>query len=320
MANVSVLGAADRAIQETRRRLFPARLDRWFTLGFIAFLEQCGEGAGSGWTNIPTPGGGSSGGGDGGGAEGGGGVDPVLTFIAEHVLLVVAIAAAVLVVVLAVTAIVAWIKSRGTFMYLDSVATGRADLGRSWREHSERASSYFTWLFGTNVVFLLGVLVLLVPVVWSAVRLLRHGRDTGAIAVLAASIVALLLFALLGALLGIALRDFVAPLQWSSRLPCGGALRLFLGIAAAHPGVFIVFVLAKMVFAVLSGVTAMLVGCVTCCCGLMPVVRQTILQPLFYFERRWSLELLADLGHAMPSAPAVVLPAAPTPPAEPAGS
>jgi len=35
----------------------------------------------------------------------------------------------------------------------------------------------------------------------------------------------------------------------------------------------------------------------TCCCILLPVVTQTALQPLFFFERAWSLYLLRQMGY-----------------------
>ena len=35
----------------------------------------------------------------------------------------------------------------------------------------------------------------------------------------------------------------------------------------------------------------------TLCCILLPVVTQTALQPLFFFERAWSLFFLRQMGH-----------------------
>jgi hypothetical protein len=41
----------------------------------------------------------------------------------------------------------------------------------------------------------------------------------------------------------------------------------------------------------------LLVGCLTCCLVFIPIVTQTALQPLFFFERAWSLFFLRRLGH-----------------------
>ena len=65
----------------------------------------------------------------------------------------------------------------------------------------------------------------------------------------------------------------------------------------AHPGVFVVYVLLKIVFGIASGILVLVAACLTCCCVLLPIVTQTALQPLFFFERAWSLFLLRQLGH-----------------------
>ena len=41
---------------------------------------------------------------------------------------------------------------------------------------------------------------------------------------------------------------------------------------------------------------ALLAGCLTCCCAFLPVLCQAVLQPLYFFERAWSLFLLRQLG------------------------
>jgi len=65
----------------------------------------------------------------------------------------------------------------------------------------------------------------------------------------------------------------------------------------------------KIAFAIVAGIAAFAIGCLTCCCGFLPVVSQTLLQPLFYFERAWSLIFLRQLGYdvfAIPAGVAVV--------------
>ena len=47
-----------------------------------------------------------------------------------------------------------WIGSRATFVYIDDVATGRAELSRPWRVHAEKAQSYFAWRFGLAAALL----------------------------------------------------------------------------------------------------------------------------------------------------------------------
>lgn len=308
MADLSVVGAADRAIEETKRQLFPARLERWFALGFVAFIEQCGRGG----MPLNIPGGGGGGGGRGGSGDGDAAegakeiANQAMSFMASHVVMVALIAAVVLALILAISAVVLWIRSRGTFMYIDNVATGRYDVGRPWQEHAGRASSYFAWTFCLSIGTLVVILLLLAPIGWAAFSLFKHGAHAGPITAIGLSLLLLLVAGLGSRLLAVALRDFVAPLQWYCDLSCGAALRLFGGLLAAHPGVFALYLLVKIAFSIVLGIVSLIFGCLACCCfclclGFLPVVQQTVLQPLFYFERRFSLELLQQFGYGPPS-------------------
>jgi hypothetical protein len=282
-ARISPLDAAQQAFDHMRRHLFPFRFERWLALGFVAFLDQCGR-TQAGFSRFP---GGLP---DHGGKGGERGPGPVLSdigaWLAAHVMVVMAIAAVVLVVILCVTALVLWINSRGVFMYVDDVATGRADVSRPWREHAGKADSYFAWSFGLTVAVLTGGIVLILAGALVGIRMARgHGSLAAGIAALVVLVVVFLVLLLLATLASLALRDFVAPLQMNTASSCGAAVTLFLGLLRAHPGAFAVYVLLKIVFTLVVGFVLLVAACLTCCCALIPVVTQTLLQPAFYFER-----------------------------------
>jgi len=312
-ADPSPMDAAGDAFEHTRRLLFPFQFDRWLTLGFVAFLDQCGRG-GVGGTMPGGPGfPGGGGGGTGGGSGAGGGLSDLGAWFTAHLGLIVAVAAGVLVVVVLLAALVLWIGSRATFVYLEDVATGRAELSRPWRDHAERAQSYFAWRFGLAAA-LLGAVALLVVVAVGAFFLMARGGRGGMVLggiLLVALVPTLILILLAGGLSAMALRDFVAPLQVHSGLACGPAVRLFLSLLRLHPLAFVLYVLLKVVFGLVQGVVLLAAACLTCCCVLIPVVTQTALQPLFFFERAWSLYLLRRMGYdvlatLMPAEPASV--------------
>jgi len=209
------------------------------------------------------------------------------------------------------TALVLWVGSRAIFMYMDDVATGRADVRRPWREHAELANSLFAWRFVIGLATLLGVLFLLL-----LAGVLAFAAWKGRLAVGGALAIGLLvllpLFLVLlvsNALLSVALRDFVAPLQWCHGISCGDALRTFSAALRAHPWAFALYVLLKVVFSLVAMIVVLVAGCLTCCCAFLPVVGQVILQPLFYFERAWSLCFMRQFGHdvirAAPGTPAI---------------
>lgn len=297
---ISPLDAVGEAIDRARRSLFPFRFERWLALGFVAFLDQCGRGGGHTF-NVPSPGGGA--GPRGGGPDFGRATD----WMGSHVGLVIVIAALVLTLMVVVTALVLWVNSRGIFMYLDDVASGRADVKRPWREHAERAQSLFAWRFVLGIATLLAA-VLLLGLAGLLALAYAKARLPAGVALALGLLVLLPVFLVVlvaASLVSLGLRDFVAPLQWQLGVSCGPAARVFWGLVRAHPGPFALYVGLKIAFGVAAAIVALAAGCLTCCCGFLPVVSQTLLQPLFYFERSWSLVFLRQLGHdvfAVPTA------------------
>jgi hypothetical protein len=292
---VSPFEAVGEAIEYTKRSLFPFRFDRWLALGFVAFLDQCGRGSGgaSGGGN------GNWGGGGGAGDHGGPDVRAVTDWLGSHAVLVVGITAVVLTLIVALIAFVTWLNSRGAFMYLDNVATGRADVVRPWHEHAERAHSLFAWRFVLGVATLMGVVVL-GGLTAFLVLAYAKGRLAGFVALAVGLLVLLpilLVVLVASGLVSVALRDFVAPLQWRLGVSCGEAAGVLWPLVRAHPGSFVVYIGLKIAFGATAAIVVLAAGCLTCCCAFLPVVSQTLLQPLFYFERTWSLVFLRQLGH-----------------------
>jgi hypothetical protein len=301
---VSPFDAAAEAFAHTRRQLFPIRIERWLALGLLAFLDQCGRafrgggGANTGWRHE-----GRIGDLDLSGEAGQAlsGLQRAADWLSAHAAVATIGALVGLLVVAALMAIVLWFNARGVFMYADDVATGRSDVRRPWRQHAAAASSYFGWSLGISLA---GVFVLLFAagLVATGALALASGRLRGSGAWLAAGglapVLGLLLLGLLGlSLAALALRDFVAPLQLATGLPCGGAARVLEGLVLAHPGAFVLYLVLKLVVVVASGIVIVIGGCLTCCFGFLPIVMQIVFQPLFHFERALALFLLRQMGH-----------------------
>jgi hypothetical protein len=106
------------------------------------------------------------------------------------------------------------------------------------------------------------------------------------------------------ALMSVGLRDFAAPIQMAAGVECGIALRLLAALVRRHPLAFFLYVVLKIAFGIAQGTVLIAAACVTCCCILIPVVTQTFLQPLFFFERAWPLYLLRQMGYDLLTAPA----------------
>jgi hypothetical protein len=291
--------AAQAAIERTRRSLFPVRLDVWLVLGFVAFLDQLGRSS----LGVLSWGGWHEGDRDAGKASSldarsaAEGARQVWAWVVEHWPWLAGAGALVLAVLLAVAVLVLWLQSRATFVYLDDVARGRAELGRPWREHARRADSYFFYKLLLTLLPPAALLALVVVALPLGLRAWREGVRAGDVAALAVLGLAALLLVLAAALAHVLQRDFVAPVQVAAGLGCAAAWGRVWRLLCDHPAVFVVYLLVKLVFLAGLGMAAVIAGCLTCCLGFLPIVSHALLQPLHYFERAWSLELTALLGY-----------------------
>jgi hypothetical protein len=291
----SPVEAARDAYEHTRRDLFPFRFEAWLALGLVAFLDQCGRAGGAG---SPPPGSGI-------GTQVHPGLPELPPFervgdwFAGHLALIVGAAAVGIALLLALSALILWVNSRGVFIYMDDVARGRTEFSRPWHEHAERASSYFVWSFGLAVGLVGAMFALLAIGAAAVLSVVRGGMLTGVFVsgMLALMIPVFVLLLMAGVVASIGLRDFAAPLQWKMGLGCGDAVRLLVSLVRADPGPFLVYLLLKVAFAIAATIVITVGGCLTCCLGFLPVVKQTLFQPAFYFERAWSLHFLRRLGY-----------------------
>jgi hypothetical protein len=290
----SPIDAAAGAYEHTRRLLFPFRFERWLALGLVAFLDQCGRGGIGG----SVPGGGGGPGGAPGGGSGTSGPGPfaeIGAWMGQHVILVAGIAALVIALIVALMALALWVNSRATFVYIENVASGRTEIARPWRAHAENARSYFAWRFALALGVMVAALALIALAVGAVFTLSGHVYQM--VAALLVLVPLLLVVIIAAALFSVALRDFAAPLQIAARVECGAALKMVAGLVRRYPLAFFLYVVLKVVFGLVQGTLLLVAACLTCCCILIPVVTQTFLQPLFFFERAWPLYLLRQMGY-----------------------
>lgn len=288
----AVFDALQDAVSHTRAQLFPFRLNRWLPLGVVAFLDQCGRQGGPAFPNFGNgyrhnTGAGSPIGVDMGRAGG---------WLGQHVVLIMLIAAGVFAVAVAVIALATWLRSRGTFMYIDNAAGGTCDIERPWRQHREIAGSWFAWQLTIGLASFVGVVGMLIPIGILVYRFFLV-RQPAILLGLIVPFLALLAMSLVYGAFAVASRDFVAPLQFQAGRSFGAALQIFWGLLCREPLAFFIYLILKMIYAVAAGVLAFIACCLTCCIAALPVVNQAALQPVYYCERSWSLFLLRRLGY-----------------------
>lgn len=217
---------------------------------------------------------------------------------------------------LVILVLVLWLSSRGKFVFLDNVVTGRAEVVRPWRAFGRRGDSLFLWRLG-----FLGVVLVAVCAV--AVLLFAAVAGHGALrlgAMVVASL-ALLVVVVAAAYVNLFLDSFVVPIMYRYDLPATAAWSFFLPWLSTHTWAFAAYGLFVLLLAVAVGAVVITVGLLTCCIGLilvaLPYVGTVILLPLLVTYRAFSLEFMAQLHPGLRLIPEPTVGAPPEPEPEP---
>jgi len=358
--DVRVLAALPPAWAHVRRVLFqPFDIGRWLTLGFLSFLQSLGEGGFGFNLNLPD-------------FSRPRRAEPVreevlrevLRWVSEHGPLLIGICGVLLVLGIGLVLLLLWLSARGTFAYLDCIATNRAEVRRPWRAHRAIANSYFGFRVVVSLIALAVLVVITVPVGMLVVSRLRareglraemwgarygvrtagarwfagdgsfetrvgvserpgpdaahSGRcrtmqvlgvhedrgpwDPALLVVLIVWSVLLVLVVLASVVLHVLLVDFVAPVQYLTKVGAFEALKAVWGLVTSHVGVFIRYLIVRLVLSLAVGCGIFALGCLTCCVFFcitaIPVLSQTVLQPVYALFRAFPLMVLRQFGPA----------------------
>ncbi len=296
----------------------PFDLGRWFVIAFGAWLAGLGDGCGGGGTggrvNVGHP---------RDVREALHEIPHAWDRLAAH-LVWAPLVVFFIVLALVLIVLVLWLSSRGKFVFLDNVVTGRAEVVRPWRAYGRRGDSLFLWRLGFLAVVLLAVAALAVLVVLAL-------AGPGALRLLAMILASVVLLAVVAAAayVKLFLDSFVVPIMYRYDLTATAAWAHFLPWLSANPWAFVAYGLFVLLLAIAVGGVVLAVGLLTCCIGLilvaLPYVGTVILLPLLVTYRAFSLEFLGQLhpGLRLIPEPAVGAPPAQVsreePPPPPAG-
>lgn len=287
--NLSVIAPVDPALRFTRGLLFERfGLSQWFALGFTAFLASLGKGGGF------NPG---LGGGDR--SRAGDGASAILTgWIRDHLALVLAAGAIIFLLALALGLLFTWLSSRGKFMFLDNLVKGRAEVADPWRRFQAPGNALFLFRVGVGFAALGAmVVVTAVGLLFAYPDLRAHRLGPRSLAAFCLGLFLLLTLAVVLGLLRLVVEDFVVPVVYRRGLSPLAALRLFRDeMLAGHEGALLLYVLARIVLALVAGVLVLLGTCLTCCIAGLPYLSSVAFLPLLVFTRAYSLYFLAQFG------------------------
>jgi hypothetical protein len=294
----SVGEAISKSFHRTVRMLFkPFDAGKWFVLGFCAWLAYLGERGGFNFNfngGFPNQG------------QGGGGAGPdfsgVKPWIIEHLVLLAVIGGACFIAVMVLSLLMAWLKARGQFMFLDGVARNRGAVVEPWHRFRHLGNSLFWFNLVLGLVSLFGFFLiagLALLVAWADIQARHFG--VGAVLAIVAAVVLFLPWLFVIVLIHAVLRDFVVPIMYLRNVRTLDGWRIF-GREVLHGHVleFVVFYLVKYGLGILMMVIPLaaccLTCCLTCCISCIPYLGTVLMLPLLVFMRCYSLYFLEQAG------------------------
>lgn len=284
MAKPSVIVPVGRAFDTVKRVLFqPFNMTKWFGMGFTAWLAVLSAGFGS-MLNL----------GNGGGRDG---LEPVWRWAHLHMALVITIGSVLAVIFVAISLVAAWISGRGKFMFLDNVVKARGEIREPWQRLRVQGNSYFLF----SVCFGLAMLAVLfsVGLVLVAVALpdiTGPGPGFNVIAAIILGVVFFGAFGLIAACALVFLDDFVVPIMLLRSCRIMTAWSLFWDLFRVNAGLFVLYLLFRLVLCMAVGVVTFMLCCALCCVVGIPYLGTVIMLPLLVFMRSYSVHFLEQFG------------------------
>jgi hypothetical protein len=282
--NIEIFKPFGEAFELMKKILFqPFDLKKWFVIGFGAWLANLGRGGGSfnyqfnrrdevqkindAISQIP---------------------HPILLFGVSLLI----------VFVLALIVLFAWLRARGSFMFIDCIVKNRGAIAEPWREFQKEGNSYFRFWLVIAFVFVIFAGLLSLPLIIFAIKgryylhLYQDRLDVYVLLAIAAWVFVILLVIMAWVLIA----SFMVPVMYRRRCRAYEAFHAAISLIAAHPGEIVLYCLFLIVLAIATGLISCFAICATCCIAAVPYIGTVILLPVFISLRSFSLVFLRQFG------------------------
>lgn len=308
--NVSVTLPVSQAVERARDMLFrPFRLEKWFAIGFCAWLAHLGQQGFHGTFG---------GGGRRGNVDMQGWLRRAHEYVLNNLYWLVPVAAAALVLGLVLWVVVVWVSSRGKFMFLNCVARDAAEVTAPWQNYAREANSLFWFRLALGGINLLIVLLTGAGIGLLIWNIARRGAGAGNIVALIVLGGILLLGCIVIAIIAKLTTDFVVPILFLRGGTCLAGWEILRGLLTSNPGGFVLYILFQILLSLAIGASILALVLVTCCvagCFLaIPYLGTVLLLPILVFQRAYSIFYLRQYG---PDFDVLVSPGGPAPLARP---
>ena len=191
-----------------------------------------------------------------------------------------------------------WLGCRGRFMFLDNVLHNRAEVVRPWHEFRPQGNSLFQLHAGIGIAALSVFFLLLAGALvscWPDI-VARKMRSFYTYIPWILVFVGFFLGWLPVAIGLFFLKDFGVPLMYRRRCSAWEACLLLSRLGRERCADFLLYLVVRIVLAIVLVFTAFIASCLTCCLGFIPYLGTVITLPLWVFRQSFVLDCLAQIS------------------------
>jgi hypothetical protein len=260
----------------------PFDVRKWFVIGFAAWLSKIGGGSynfrarGKDWQSVP------------GYQEARDAIRQVPAWI------LISGVGFLLLLICTLLILFAWLRARGSFMFVDCIVRNRGAAVEPWREFRAQGNSYFLFTVIVGCILLVVLAVASLPFMLPIIRgvTFLHLHDAYLFSMIA--LWAVLLFILI--LAWNLISHFTVAIMYGRRCGAIEAFNVALGLIWNYPGEITLYCL----FWIALGIAATIAACATilftCCVALLPYIGTVIMLPIFVCLRGFGLYFIRQFG------------------------
>jgi len=289
---ISVIDPISKSINRVKMMLFkPFDINKWFAIGFCAWLATLGQGGG----NF------NSGGNFDSGENSFSNTD-IQQFISDYLPVIIAAIAVLFVVSVAIAVILCWLSSRGRFMFLHCVANDKAEVKNPWKLYKDQSNSLFLFRITIGIISAI-VMLIFGGLIFLTVLLFKSGTAGmnifGVLSIILLVLTGIITFTAFFLVMKFT-TDFVVPVMYLGSCGCVEAWRRFWILLRGHKGQFTIYLLFQIVITMAIGAIIFAAIIFTCCIAgclmAIPYLGTVAILPILVFSRSYSLYYLKQYG------------------------
>ena len=289
---IQIFKPFEEAFAVTKKILFqPFDLKKWLVIGFAAWLANLGLG-GRGGTSTS-------------GKNGNQGYDisdwrdfpwvqnVIDTFHQIPFWIVLSGLIALIIAIFALMILLAWLRARGSFMFVDCIVKNRGAIVEPWREFRKQGNSYFLFGLLIGIIMLVILSIAAVPFILPVIKGMTF-EHPNVYFIIAIACWALVLVGLI--LAWSIISHFMVAIMYRRRCLAREAFATAVSLIANYPGEITLYCLFWIVLAIAAAITSCITILATCCIAILPYIGTVILLPLFVCLRAFGLRFIQQFG------------------------